>query len=115
LIQTWDPIVMMLVQWLYYINWQIGVKLKSSELFSVPTQINLVLESLAGNTCNIVQPFGQGVDVRVRDLESSQIIKEIDNAAMDEIVTFETASQHIYVIERKDMPLEKVPMYNSTN
>ena len=91
-----------------------GAFLVSSEMRAGNVPYVLV-KSLAGNTCNIVQPFGKGADVRVRDLESSQIIKEIDNANMDEIVTFETASQHIYVIERKDMPLDKVPMYNSNN
>ena len=68
-----------------------------------------LIQSLAGNPCNLVQPFGQGVDVRVRDLESGEVVKEIDAADADVIVSFETATNRIYVIERKDTPLEQVP------
>ena len=86
-----------------------GAFLVSSEMRDGKVPYALI-QSLAGNTCHIVQPFGKGVDVRVRDLESGKIIKEIDNADTDEIITFETTAKHIYVMEHKDIPLDKVPM-----
>jgi hypothetical protein len=69
-----------------------------------------LIQSLVGNRCNLVQPLGQGVDVQVRDLESGKIVKQIDAADADQIISFETTAKHIYVIERKDVPLEKVPV-----
>lgn len=86
-----------------------GAFLVSSEMRDGKVPYALI-QSLAGNTCNIVQPFGKGVDVRIRDLESNKIIKEIFNTDQDEIITFETTIKHIYVIERKDIPLDKVPV-----
>ena len=86
-----------------------GAFLVSSEMRDGKVPYALI-QSLTGNTCHVVQPFGKGVDVRVRDLESGKIVKEIDNADADEIITFETAAKHIYVIERKDVPLDKVPV-----
>jgi len=86
-----------------------GAFLVSSEMRDGEVPYALI-QSLAGNTCVLVQPFGQGVDVQVRDLASGKIVKQIDGADADQIISFDTAAKRIYVIERKDVPLEKVPV-----
>jgi len=86
-----------------------GAFLVSSEMRDGKVPYALI-QSLAGNTCVLVQPFGKDVDVQVRDLVSGKIVKQVDGAAADQIASFETVANHIYVIERKDVPLEKVPV-----
>ena len=55
---------------------------------------------------------GQATRVKVctRCIKSGKIVKQIDAADADQIISFETTAKHIYVIERKDVPLEKVPV-----
>ena len=86
-----------------------GAFLVSSEMRDAKVPYVLV-QSLRGNTCNLVQPFGQGANVQVRDLASGKIIKQSNPADADQIITFDTTANHVYVIERKDVPLEKVPV-----
>ena len=86
-----------------------GAFLVSSEMRDGKVPYALI-KSLRGNTCNVVQPFGQGVDVQVRDLASGKIVKQVNGAEADQVVSFETTAKHTYVIERKDVPLEKVPV-----
>jgi len=86
-----------------------GAFLVSSEMRDGKVPYALI-QSLAGNTCNLVQPFGQGVHVQVRDLASGKIVKQINAADADQIISFDTTAKHVYVMERKDVPLEKVPV-----
>ena len=64
-----------------------------------------LIQSLAGNRCRIVQPFGEDAAVNVRDLDNGKVILERE-AGKDDILEFDTTAEHVYVIERKDSPLE---------
>ena len=86
-----------------------GAFLISSEMRDGKVPYALI-QSLAGNPCHLVQPFGKDIDVQVRDLASGKIVKQVDAADTDQIMSFETTAKHIYVIERKDVPLENVPV-----
>jgi|GEM_PF-760827 len=86
-----------------------GAFLVSSEMRDGKVPYALI-QSLAGNRCVLVQPFGEGVDVQVRDLASGKIVKQVEGAGVDQIISFDTTAKHVYVIERKDVPLEKVPV-----
>jgi len=86
-----------------------GAFLVSSEMRDGKVPYALI-QSLAGNTCVLAQPFGQDADVQVRDLDSGKVVKQVGAADGDQIISFETVARHIYVIERKDVPLEKVPV-----
>ena len=86
-----------------------GAFLISSEMRDGKVPYALI-QSLAGSPCHLVQPFGEDVDVQVRDLESGKIVKQIGAAETDQIISFDTTVKHIYVIERKEQPLETVPV-----
>jgi len=72
----------------------------------------ILIKSLTGNPCKVIQPFDAGTDVLVRDLVTGTIAVEISNAKPDQPIEFQTVKGHIYVVERKDMPLAKVPVLN---
>jgi len=85
-----------------------GAFLVSSEMRDGKVPYAL-LQSLDGNRCRIVQPFGKDVEVRVRDLDTGKVVLET-KASADEILEFATTKKHIYAIEKKDQPLESVPV-----
>ena len=60
-----------------------------------------VIRSLAGNTCRLVNPFGD--ELRIRDLETGS---EIPFTTEDDTVVFETMINHEYVAEGRQQPLE---------
>ena len=67
-----------------------------------------LIQSLRGNQCRVVNPFG-ATGVRVRDLDTGAVVIE-RVAGLDEILEFNTAAGHLYVLEQTDCPLEKVPV-----
>jgi len=69
----------------------------------------ILIKSLAGNSCKVIQPFENGTHVVVRDLTSNSIVTEIQRAKLEAPVEFRTTKRHVYVMEQKDVPLEEVP------
>ena len=67
-----------------------------------------LIQSLRGNLCRIVNPFGQ-TTLRVRDLDRSTVVLE-RAVAEDEILEFTTGIGSLYGLERADCPLEQVPL-----
>lgn len=85
-----------------------GAFLVSSEMRDKQVPYALV-QSLAGNLCRIVQPFGKEVEVQVRDLTAGKVVVDT-KAQEDQIIEFDTLAKHVYVIQRKEQPLENIPM-----
>jgi hypothetical protein len=85
-----------------------GAFLVSSEMRDGRVPYALV-QSLAGNSCRIVQPFGKDIKVQVRDLAMGKVVLETD-ASEDDVLEFATTQQHIYVVEPKEQTLENVPV-----
>ena len=84
-----------------------GAFLVSSEFRDGSVPYALV-QSLRGNRCRVVNPFG-ATAVRVRNLDTAAVV--LDRAAgVDEILEFDTTPGHLYVLERSDCPLESVPV-----
>ena len=71
-----------------------------------------LIKSLAGNPCKVIQPFDAGTDVVVRDLGTGKIVVELPHAALEQGIEFRTDQGHLYVVENKTIPLDKVPVLN---
>lgn len=69
----------------------------------------VLVKSLTGNPCTVIQPFDAGTHVVVRDLGTGKPIAETAEAKAEQPVSFKTVNGHVYVVERKDLPLEQVP------
>ena len=69
----------------------------------------VLIQSLAGNPCRVMQPFGESCEAQVRDLDTGEQVCARTYTA-DEPVEFATEAGHIYVVDRADCPLEQVPM-----
>ncbi len=67
-----------------------------------------LIQSLRGNRCRVVNPFGQ-TRVRVRDLDTGKILLEQDVTA-DALVEFSSEIGHTVVLEQSACPLEDVPV-----
>ena len=85
-----------------------GAFLVSSELRDGQVPYVLI-QSLTGNACRVTQPFGDGLTVTVRDLDTDEVVSTREVAA-DEVVEFPTVAGHLYTLERSDQPLEAVPV-----
>jgi alpha-L-fucosidase 2 len=85
-----------------------GAFLVSSEMEDGAVKY-VIIESLAGGICRIINPFpgsdllGMRVGVRVRDLNTG---KTIDFKVQGNMLLFETEPEHAYVVERPEKPLE---------
>jgi hypothetical protein len=86
-----------------------GAFLVSSE-FRDGTISYILIKSLTGNPCKVIQPFDEGTHVVVRDLGTGSIVATIPHAKIEQGVEFKTDNDHMYVVERRDIPLEKVPV-----
>ncbi len=64
-----------------------------------------IIRSLKGNICNIVNNFGE--NVQVRDLETGKTVQFITD---QDCICFKTSANHEYVIENADKPLESFPI-----
>jgi len=67
-----------------------------------------LIQSLRGNLCRVVNPFG-ATTVRVRDLDNGKVMLEQIMAA-DAVIEFTPEAAHAVVLERADCPLEQVPV-----
>ena len=65
----------------------------------------IIVTSLKGNTCRVVDNFGEGV--RVRNLEADE---EVQFTREKDVLVFETEEGHEYVIENRERPLESFPV-----
>ena len=83
-----------------------GAFLVSSEFRDGQTPYVLV-QSLHGAPCRIANPFGEAAG-QVRDLDTGALIPAQRDA--DDIFTFSTEQEHMYVLERIDCPLDQVPL-----
>jgi alpha-L-fucosidase 2 len=70
----------------------------------------VIIKSLAGNSCTVIQSFEQGENVVVRDLAAGTIVAEATAARADQPVNYKTIPGQVYVVERENIPLEKVPL-----
>ncbi|MFC1452006.1 glycoside hydrolase N-terminal domain-containing protein [Verrucomicrobiota bacterium] len=66
-----------------------------------------LVQSLQGGQFRFANPFGDTVTARVRDITSGVVIREgpWDNGGT---VAVDTEQGHVYVIERSDLPLERI-------
>ena len=69
-----------------------------------------LIQSLRGNRCRVVNPFG-ATGVRIRDLDTGAVVLNRP-AAVDEILEFATETGHVLVIEKTACLLEEVPVVN---
>ena len=67
-----------------------------------------LIQSLRGNRCRVVNPFG-AIAIRVRDLDTGRVMLE-KNVAADAVIEFTPEAAHTVVLERADCPLEQVPV-----
>jgi len=67
-----------------------------------------LIQSLRGNLCRVINPFG-ATGIRVRDLDTGKVILELHVAA-EAVVEFTPETAHTVVVERVDCPLEQVPV-----
>ena len=65
----------------------------------------IIVTSLKGNTCRVVDNFGDGV--RVRNLETNE---ELEFRRDNDVLVFNTVPCHEYVIENRERPLESFPV-----
>ena len=73
----------------------------------------VLIQSLVGNDCKLVQCFGASANVQIRDLSSGKIVLK-KNVSEDEILDFKTKTGHIYVLERREHPLESISIKEIT-
>ncbi len=81
-----------------------GAFLVSAEMRQSQTAY-VIIRSLAGNKCTVANPFEE--NVRVRNLETGADVEFISENGN---LTFDTVSQHEYVIENRESPLESFPV-----
>ena len=65
----------------------------------------IIVTSLKGNACRVVDNFGDGV--RVRNLETNE---ELPFRRENDVLVFNTVPCHEYVIENRERPLESFPV-----
>ena len=65
----------------------------------------IIITSLRGNTCRVVDAFGE--TVRVRNLETQETV---DFCREEDVIVFDTVKGHEYVIESSERPLESFPV-----
>ena len=82
-----------------------GAFLVSSELRDGVVPYALI-QSLRGNPCRIAHPFGEA-ECRVRDLDTGAVVPVQIEA---DILAFATQTEHLYVLEHADWPLDEVPV-----
>ncbi len=72
----------------------------------------VLIQSLRGSACRVVNPLGE-TSVRVRNLDTGLVVLERD-AAAEVILEFQTEPGYLYVVERRECPLERVPVVSLT-
>lgn len=81
-----------------------GAFLVSAEMRNEKTAY-VIIRSLKGEQCRIVNPIGD--NVRIRNLETQDIIDYTDENG---IISFSTVAEHEYVVENIEKPLESFPV-----
>ena len=69
----------------------------------------VLIQSLGGNPCRVVQPFGNEAEVQVWDLTADKVVVDT-KAQKDQIMEFDTSAKHVFAIQRKDQPLQSIPL-----
>lgn len=70
----------------------------------------VLIKSLTGRPCRVIQPFGAKTHVVVRDLVTGKPVADFPGSTAEASLEFKTLAGHVYVVERKDAPLEKIPV-----
>ena len=86
-----------------------GAFLVSSEFRDGKAPYVLVM-SLGGRPCRVINPFDEGEEVVVRDLTAKKAVAEFPAAKQEQAIDFKTVADHTYVVERKNLQLEQVPV-----